>query len=332
MLALTLALVVAADPSAAPVRALIDVPKARLLLLEVDQTPISTGTAKAAAAEVIVMVEGEATVQAGAFHQALQAGDALFSATGQPWIVTPSLSRRPGKLLLLETPRTGREWKAGAPISRSLGEGATYLIAGGKGAATILFDAEGVGSNAASHQRLSLAPGAAVPEHDHPQEVEILYVLSGETELTMGGKATVLRPGDSVLIPAATKHSAKVVSGGLMRAIQFYVPGGPEQRFKKAPEKGTQPEIAKHLFEDGRLQLKARRFLEARDVLTECVALAPEYAECHLALGSVLARLRRADEAYSHYQTFLKLAPTHASAEDVRKLIKDYEDQQSRKK
>ena len=55
-------------------------------------------------------------------------------------------------------------------------------------------------------------------------------------------------------------------------------------------------------------------------------------AECHLALGSTYARLREPEKGAQHYREFLRLAPTHDRAEEVRRLLQDYEDQRTKQK
>lgn len=329
MLSFALVLAVAAAPPARQVRVLIDDPSARLLLLAADRA-VSPGPSEGKAAEIMVGVEGDAYVQAGSFGQKLSVGDALLGAGTEPWTVRP---RRPGerpKILVLEAPRAGRAWKVGAnaaartppeapPIFRALSWGPVYRHPERKALVTIVLNRDLVPASPASYQWMVLDANAEVSEHEHEQEAEILYVLSGKTELTMGGKTAALKAGDAVLIPPATKHSAKVVGADGLRAIQFYLPGGPEQRFKTL-------EGVRMMRTHGMVQLKAGRLEEALRTFTDCVALAPTYGECHLALGSTYARLLRPKEGHRHYQRFLELEPTHPEAEDVRRIIKSYED------
>ncbi len=57
--------------------------------------------------------------------------------------------------------------------------------------------------------RVEFAPGALVAKHTHPGE-EIVYVLEGEFEYQLEGKAPVtLKAGEVLFIPAGTPHSAK---------------------------------------------------------------------------------------------------------------------------
>src|SRR5215470_12688092 len=53
---------------------------------------------------------------------------------------------------------------------------------------------------------VSLAPGMGVPRHTHTREDEVYFVLAGELEATVGEKAIVLRPGDTLLAPRDIPH------------------------------------------------------------------------------------------------------------------------------
>jgi putative monooxygenase len=108
---------------------------------------------------------------------------------------------------------------------------ATFEILGGAGKATLLLN-ESSGSKEAALSVLTLSPGAEVPEHQHEKSAELLYVMEGELELTVAGRAEKLRAGQAARVPAATLHSARVIGKGAAKLVQVYVGPGPEQRFK----------------------------------------------------------------------------------------------------
>ena len=54
---------------------------------------------------------------------------------------------------------------------------------------------------------IRLAPGAAYPEHQHPDRTEFTYVVSGRPRLFDGTVHHDCVPGDCVTFPAKTKHS-----------------------------------------------------------------------------------------------------------------------------
>ena len=108
----------------------------------------------------------------------------------------------------------------------------SFEIAQGRGQATLLLN-DKTGSPEAALSRLSLQPGAAVPEHVHEGSAEFLYVMSGEMTLVLDGQKQVLRAGDAVHIPAGHKHAGQAAaSGPRVELVQIYVGPGPEARFR----------------------------------------------------------------------------------------------------
>lgn len=109
-----------------------------------------------------------------------------------------------------------------------------YIIANGKGVAVLQQNAA-TGATDASVGRLTLEPGAVVPEHAHDDASEYLVVLSGSCELTLGGQALTVGPGDAVHLAKGQKHAAKVPADAKAPfvAVQVYTPAGAEQRFAK---------------------------------------------------------------------------------------------------
>lgn len=85
---------------------------------------------------------------------------------------------------------------------------------------------------------------------------------------------------------------------------------------------------AKQLFDDGYMLLRKSQLPEAESVLRKCINLEPNYAQCYLALGTVMARRNRPDEGAQYYREFLRLAPNHEMAPNVRKLVADYDKSQ----
>jgi len=53
-------------------------------------------------------------------------------------------------------------------------------------------------------------PGAAVPEHAHPNE-QITVVVEGAMEFTLGEETQTLRAGEGVCIPPNVPHKARVL-------------------------------------------------------------------------------------------------------------------------
>jgi len=111
----------------------------------------------------------------------------------------------------------------------------THVIAGGLGLAQLLVN-ETSGAPDGALSVLTLAPGAAVPEHTHETSSETLFVETGRVEMVIDGVSFSAGAGDAIHIPAGALHSAVVVGGAeSLRAVQVYVGPGPEQRFAAGP-------------------------------------------------------------------------------------------------
>lgn len=72
----------------------------------------------------------------------------------------------------------------------------------------------------------SLAPGIGVPHHTHTREDESYYVLSGELEVIVGGKAFVLRAGDSLMAPRDIPHQIRNSGGTENHYLLIFSPSG----------------------------------------------------------------------------------------------------------
>ena len=95
------------------------------------------------------------------------------------------------------------------------------------------------------------------------------------------------------------------------------VPPAPAPASAAAP-KVAAPDDAKKLFEDGKTLFEKKQHREARALFTRCLEVDPDYARCHLMLGSTYARLGDVESGARHYRIFVKLAP---NAPETPKLI-----------
>ena len=57
----------------------------------------------------------------------------------------------------------------------------------------------------------TIEKSAVLPEHKHPH-VQVVNVLEGELEITVGGARHLLRPGDVLSIPGDTLHSGRALT------------------------------------------------------------------------------------------------------------------------
>jgi quercetin dioxygenase-like cupin family protein len=79
--------------------------------------------------------------------------------------------------------------------------------------------------------KLSLKAGAEVKPHQHDTSMEIVVIQSGRGTFSIDGGVYEVGAGDAVVIPKATVHT--FVAGPVkVEAVQFYLPPGPEQRFR----------------------------------------------------------------------------------------------------
>ena len=71
--------------------------------------------------------------------------------------------------------------------------------------------------------RVELAPEAPVFRHKHPGE-EIIYVLEGMLEYTIGGQAPkTYVAGEALMVPAETVHSVRNVGTSTASELATYV-------------------------------------------------------------------------------------------------------------
>jgi quercetin dioxygenase-like cupin family protein len=67
----------------------------------------------------------------------------------------------------------------------------------------------------------ALAKNAILPEHHHPHE-QLIYLLSGELLLEMGGKQFKLLQSDSLAVPANVNHKATALKESV--ALDIFAP------------------------------------------------------------------------------------------------------------
>lgn len=135
-------------------------------------------------------------------------------------------------------PEEGTKKPASPPKHLIVQEAAALPVAGGKIEARIYLDQESIGAREAALSTLSIASETKIPSHVHPTAAEILWIIEGEGELQLPSGIKKVSAGDAVLIPAGATHGF-VAGGAAVKAVQFYAPGGPEQRFRGTSQEGT---------------------------------------------------------------------------------------------
>src|SRR5262249_19046093 len=76
-------------------------------------------------------------------------------------------------------------------------------------------------------------PGEGPPDHVHFKQEEILFIIEGLYEVTVGGETAKAGPGGIVFIPRNVVHRFKNVGGTTGRMLAWGLPGG-EGPFPKA--------------------------------------------------------------------------------------------------
>ena len=66
-----------------------------------------------------------------------------------------------------------------------------------------------------------LKADAVFPEHSHPHE-QIMIMLEGEFELTVGAETQLMRPGMTAVIPSDTIHHGRAITN--CRAMDAFHP------------------------------------------------------------------------------------------------------------
>lgn len=56
--------------------------------------------------------------------------------------------------------------------------------------------------------RVVIKPGRSNPRHSHPNCEEVLYLLAGRLEHTIGDETVVLEAGDTLAVDASVPHNA----------------------------------------------------------------------------------------------------------------------------
>ena len=208
-------------------------------------------------AEVLYVLRGHARVlgAAGVAAEKLDEGMAIYIPPHMPHAIENMGRQSPAVLLdLFVPPGPERVWRdpkdpAGreafevihgtAPnppgaklVVTSPGTGLSFL--GGKAKATPVLGPADSGNPDFYVGRLEAVPGALVPRHVHAGSEEIIFVLSGGGELTVGSEKIPFSAGEALFLPVGQPHSVKFTGDDKAEMVQIYAPAGPEDRYKDA--------------------------------------------------------------------------------------------------
>lgn len=129
----------------------------------------------------------------------------------------------------------------------ALAAGATVLLAAGYALAqasppaavrTILQRADAQPGQEAIVGTVDSPEGAPITWHSH-HGTEIIYVISGQTEITVAGQAPkLLKAGDSFVVPAGAVHGGHPV-GGPAKSVSTWLVDKGKPLAEPAPAPGT---------------------------------------------------------------------------------------------
>lgn len=78
--------------------------------------------------------------------------------------------------------------------------------------------------------------GKSNARHIHPNCEEVVYVMEGEVQHTLGAERTTLRAGDLIVVPRNVPH--QLINTGRAAARVYIVFSSPDRQFVPVPEDG----------------------------------------------------------------------------------------------
>jgi quercetin dioxygenase-like cupin family protein len=210
-------------------------------------------------AEILYVLKGHARVigPQGRAPEKLDEGTAVFIPGGMPHAIENMGRSAPAVMLEVFAPtgpeRVYRDAKDEAgraafevirdPRQAISPEGAHFVVAtagkvesvpgtGGKAKTRKLLDQAAIDTDTVYVGLLESEGGGELPRHTHADSEEILYVLSGNGELTVGSEKIKFGPEQAIHLPADQPHAIKFHGDERTVLLQIYAPAGPEQRPK----------------------------------------------------------------------------------------------------
>ena len=119
------------------------------------------------------------------------------------------------------------------------------MIRRGKGKIKPLLEPAKTGDKALYVGLLEAEPGAEVPRNTHPGSAEILYVVSGGGDVTVGSEKIPFEAEEALHIPDGQPHAARFTGPEKTIMVQVFAPAGPEERYRAAQGAGAKPAKAK---------------------------------------------------------------------------------------
>jgi len=168
--------------------------------------------------EVLYVLSGTGRATIGGDAADLAAGTAAYVASGTPWHVDEANDLRLLSVLVRNPLPAGVTTHAVVDLAEVEVAGATA------GRQFRLLATPAVGC-ASVTQFLGYIPVGRAPDHFHTY-AEVVYVLSGEGTLHVGGETAPLRPGSAVHLPARLVHCLENTGPQEMQVLGVFRPAG----------------------------------------------------------------------------------------------------------
>lgn len=134
-------------------------------------------------------------------------------------------------LLIISFSTNAEEGKKKAKVLK-FHESTVYEIANGKAKVRMIVTPEKTHENSIYGGIFVGTGGLNVPLHKHDDAIEVLFIILGKAFFFSDGERFELKKGDTVYIPKGVEHSLQIPKNAPpLRAIQLYLPPGPEKRF-----------------------------------------------------------------------------------------------------
>ena len=82
-----------------------------------------------------------------------------------------------------------------------------------------------LGSEKLVAEMVCYEPGQATPEHAHPKQDEIFYVVEGSGVMIINGEEISLKPSNLILVKANEKHGVRTLPDSRLVMMFFKAPG-----------------------------------------------------------------------------------------------------------
>jgi quercetin dioxygenase-like cupin family protein len=211
---------------------------ARRALLDLLVTRDEVALAPYAGDRVLVVSQGPCALRRMRQRASLSAGEVVWLPEREgAWRIRGQSARHaPCRALYFKIPRAGQDQPPRERSLRIKRGPAPLRLAGGRLSIVPLLDAKRMGHRRFYLGTLEALAGFTVPRHGHPTSAEVIVVLQGRGRTTVGEQEAHVVSSNALYIESATPHSLAVAEP--MRALQLYVPAGPEERFFQAAKAG----------------------------------------------------------------------------------------------